>query len=925
MSACPFYISGQALSMPIPLNENAIEGQLTNGLRYIVHKNPNPAGKIEFRLVLNVGSILEKPKEKGMSHFLEHMVFNGSKDYPGNLATQLLQGMGIKYGYDLNAFTDNDKTIYILPTPTDKKENIDTALNIFYNWLTSLNLYPTDIEKEKKIVIQEIKDAGIQDIFYSTKVSNSRYADRPVLGSKNSVQQFDSLSIRYYYDRWYRPDLATIIAVGDLDVKEIEQQIKDRFGNIKPRINKVIKRQYYSLPLKGQALLQQKQDTLLSSTKLDIIFPETVNPISTYQDLYNSLSEQLFKNILSARISKDKSLKCYYSKAWYLSNISHHSFEISAQSDTSIYASVERMGYLLAQIKQHGFLPDEIEYSKKSLLKSLNKDDFSRTSDSFCNDYIDLAVTGDRYIGNKAKYDFYTESIKKIKADDLVRMLDVFFEPNHLILLCNLYNPQLSASLNKDEILKHWHKGLNTKTSEYLFSGKNEEQSETQFNGEIVVHNLTKSHIISEKQYENIQVTELLLSNGLRVALRPTSESDNKNIMINLVGRGGFSVLPIDKYPYFSGAAAYVDMSGIDTLSSDHLNELCYKKEIALSTNIDNYYHELYGIAFEGNIDDLLKLLYLKITSLNKNKTDFDSDIKSQIAAIGKDDLLLKQFNRDPERVLQNKIAYYAGYTHRNNQILTTEKDILKIDLDANISFFQQLFNNGDLTAVITGDFDPDSIKDKVVMYLGALPNFKTKLQMHDIGNHFPENGKREIIEDENASRTNVTTLLYGKYEQSLKESIIFKMMRDIINTRMLESLREKEGLVYSPYANVSYRAYPTPEFYFNINYYCDKEHISYLEKRLWENLETLRTSLITESELSNIKQSFLISKREHLSEGNTAEWRNKLKEMYLENNSISDFNNYDNILFNISVEDIRDSFQKYITTNRYMIISITN
>lgn len=925
--ACPVCVSGQALSTLIPLNKNAIEGKLPNGLRYVIHKNPNPKGKIEFRMVLNVGSVLEDTHQKGMSHFIEHMVFNGAKDFPDNKATRLLQAMGIKYGYDLNAFTDNDKTIYILPAPIDKKENIDTALNILYNWLTSLNLHTSDIEKEKKIVTQEIKDATVHDIFYTTKVHNSRYGDRPVLGSEESIQSFDSISVRSYYDKWYRPDLATIIAVGDLDINEIRTKINNVFSKAISRTNEFPIRTIYSLPTEGESIIQQEQDTLLSSNKLDIIFPEKIYPIATYLDLRNNLLDQLFKKMLSERIAGDKSLKCQYTKAWYLSDISHHSFEISALSDTAMYRSVQRTSQLLAQIKQHGFTSVELETAKTEFLKNQSKEDFARTSESYCSDYVDLAVTGDRYIGNKAKYDFYKSIIDSVSIHDFTNMINLFFDANRQVYLCYLYNPMLSSTLDKNSILEYWNKGLTSEMTEYLFTDKvkNNNETESKVNIELDVKDLPDVHVITEKVYENIGVTELMLSNGIKAAFKPIVNSDNKNIMITLVGRGGFSILPIDKYPYYSGTAAYVDMSGVGTLSADTLNDLCYQKEIALSTNIDNYYHEMYGIAFEGNIDDLLKLFYLKITDLNKNKVDFDSDIESQISSLGKDDLLLKQINRDPNRILQNMTARYSGYIHKGSKYLTTKEDILKIKLEDNISFFKQLFNNGKLTAIITGAFDIDSIKPKVVQYLGALPNRKINLQMADVGDHFPHDIKNKIINDTNASRANITTLIYGQYQQSLKESIIFKIMRDIISNRMLASLREKEGLVYSPYVNITYRAYPKAEFCFNVNYYCDKEYISFLEKLLWSNLDILKNELISESELNNIKQSFLISKRENLSESNTAEWRNKLKEMYLENKSISDFANYDSILFHISAEDIKESFQKYIDHKQFMTISIMN
>ncbi|HBL33288.1 MAG TPA: hypothetical protein DDZ96_05640 [Porphyromonadaceae bacterium] len=918
-------VYGQSLSAVIPLNKDAVEGRLSNGLRYVVHKNSVPAGSVEFRMVLNVGSTLEEQNEKGLSHFLEHMMFNGTEEYPSDTAVHVFRSMGIRYGFGLNAFTDNDKTIYVLSVPSGRKQNIITALHVFRSWLTSATLHPRDIEKEKKIIIQEIRDAVVPDVFYPAKVNGSRYADRPTLGEEKDVMQADSCALRQYYDKWYRPDLCTVIAVGDLEMGDMVEEIKEVFSSVVPRTSYTPERALYSLPVTGKDdVIQQEQDSLVGSCKLDLIIPAKAHPVVTYRDLRNGLEEQLFRKILSDRISENDRLKCHYTYSWYLSDVFHHSFEISASNESEIYVSVEELACILAQMKQHGILQSELEDAKKSVMEYLAREDARRTSSSYCDDYIDMVTSGDRYIGNRARYDFYKRVIAAITSDELEARADVFFYPLQRMILCYLYDARRSGTLDKNKAQACWSKGLASISGEYIPINKAKpDVEEVVDKRELSVGTLSQAGIVSERKFESIDVTEVVLSNGLRVAFKPM-DSENREVMINLVGRGGFSMLPGKSYPYYNGMAAYIDMSGVDSLSPQELSDLCYKKEIAVSTLIDNYSHEMFGMAFTGDIENLLKLLYLKITSLKKNEPDFNSDIHAQIAGLGKESLLQLQLNRSPGRALQNIIARYSGNIHKNNKELTTEEDILKINLDSMVTFYERLFGEThQLTAIVIGNFDVDSIKPMVVQYLGALPVHHSELPMNDISFHFPDSVETIIIPGEASTRVNRTTLIHGEYAHSLKETMILKMMRDILHNRLLHSLREKQGLVYSPYVSVVYRAYPFSEFYFSVNYSCDKEVVVVLEKLLWDELDKLKGAPVSEIELNSIKESFMVSKRENLTPVNTSEWRDKLKEMYLENNSLCEFNRYDAILSDISTDDIQNAFREYIHAARWRSIEV--
>ncbi|MDL2319751.1 insulinase family protein [Alistipes sp. OttesenSCG-928-B03] len=909
----------------LPLAGDVVEGKLPNGVRYVVRQNPYPESKVEFRLVMNVGSVLEQDAQIGMSHFLEHMIFNGSRDFPGGRAIEVFKEMGIKYGRDLNAFTDYDKTIYMVPVPTDNPQNVDVALQIMYQWVTALNLCAADIEKEKKIVVQEIRDAVPHDVFHDTKLAGSRYLDRYVLGTEQSVNSIDSISLRRYYDDWYRPELTTVIAVGDLDPRDMERRITEVFGGMQTRAANPLPRAHYSLPTTGEAEWQRVADEFQPSNRLEIIFPVQDVSSVTYADQRQLMAESLFRTLLSARLNAAGG-NVAYQRDWYLSDIAHKVFELSAASDEEIGKKVYALGRALAQIERYGFDEREVADAKQKLIDRLSTKDHERSSQSICDDYIDLAVTGDRHISNSEKYRIWSENAASITAGELSRMVGPFFDRQQKIVLCYNCNPEKSSASDGKSFLAALRDGQADVPPPYVYVPETPREEEPEQDvAKFETGDMPSAHIVAERDYKQLGLTELTLSNGMRVALRPTPLAEGPEVMVTLVGRGGLSSLPDNALPYYQSTVSYVDIGGVKGLTHDSMSEIAYNNEVSVSVNIDNYFQKLYGVAFSGNVEELMKYLYLRITSTEVDREVFNESIASEIEGLDAgESWLYNQLQRDPFRVLQHRIADISGGINTDARELTTKEEIERQDLDAMLRFYRSLFGDpASLTAVVTGNFDPQTIREVLVRYLGALPTLNPAPAIKNKGRSFPQGVVRDSISDPDMTRSYVNVLFHGEYEQSLRNTILFKIMRDVLQTRVIGSLREGEGLVYSPYVSETYRAYPDSEYYFNVNYFCSPDNEAYLEEVLLGEITGLQQENIPEGELRGLKQSFRIAKREELDGSNTAGWRNKLREMYLENGSVDDFDRYDEILASITTAELREAFVRYFSKDRYYVITI--
>lgn len=222
-------------------------GQLTNGLRYYIRQNNSSAGYADFHLIQHVGSAQEEEQERGMAHFLEHMAFNGTKHFPDNTLVSTLEKRGIRFGSNINAVTGYDHTIFRLTDILVRTGSLlDTAMLILFDWSSNITNNDSDIEAERGIIQEEwrtrtvanlrVLDTGIFPILYA----GTPYADRIPIGRMEVVTTFKPQQLRDFFQKWYRPDLQTLVIVGDVDVGDVERKLQALFGTIPARRDSII-------------------------------------------------------------------------------------------------------------------------------------------------------------------------------------------------------------------------------------------------------------------------------------------------------------------------------------------------------------------------------------------------------------------------------------------------------------------------------------------------------------------------------------------------------------------------------------------------------------------------------------------------------------------------------------------------------------
>src|SRR5690554_1174396 len=237
----------------LPVDPEVRTGKLENGLTYYIRHNSLPENRADFYIAQRVGSMQEEDNQAGLAHFLEHMAFNGTKNFPGKNMLNYLQDNGIKFGTNINAYTSFDETVYFLTdVPTTNKNLVDSVLLVLHDWSCGILLEDEEIEKERGVIREEWRTGGGAQYRLWKKMlpvmyKDSKYANRLPIGSIDVINNFKPEEIRAYYKKWYRPDLQGIVVVGDFDIDKMEARVKELFSQIPAQENPAT-REYYPVP-----------------------------------------------------------------------------------------------------------------------------------------------------------------------------------------------------------------------------------------------------------------------------------------------------------------------------------------------------------------------------------------------------------------------------------------------------------------------------------------------------------------------------------------------------------------------------------------------------------------------------------------------------------------------------------------------------
>src|SRR5687768_9488947 len=721
------------LSDPLPVDPRVKIGKLPNGLTYYIQKNSRPEKKVELRLAVNTGSILEEDDQRGLAHFTEHMAFNGSKNFQKNDLVSFLQSIGVKFGADLNAYTSFDETVYILPIPTDKKENIDKGFQILEDWASTVAFDDAEIDKERGVVLEELRlgkgaDDRMSKIYFPKLFEGSKYGDRLPIGTEDVLKNFNYETIKKFYKEWYRPDLMAVVVVGDLEVNEAEQYVKRHFEHLrnpdKPRPR-----------TEGVVMPRKKSEGIVATDKeatnhyVQIYYTtQKLKVETTVKDYRDFMVERLFTSMLSQRLQEltQKPNPPFLFGASSLGEFvrgyeAYSSFAVLGKDgvEPAINAIIQEN----ERARKFGFTASELDRLKKILMKNIERAYNERDKTESANivrEYIQNFLEQEPIPGIENEYNYHKQYLDGITLEEVNQYAAKIIPPDTESKLVVLTGPDKAEfKIPSNE--------------ELLLIADNAAKVElTAYEEKLVAASLMEKvpvagKITGEKKIKEIDVTELTLNNGIKVLLKPT-DFKNDQIVMAASRFGGQYLYDVKDRLNAEYASTVVTQMGVAEFSPIDLRKVLAGKSASVTPRLGTVSESLNGQCSAVDLETMLQLTYLYFTQPRYDAELFESFVTKQQA-------MYQNMGSDPQYTFQDSVMTILYKNHPWAPRVPKSEIFGKINDQHALSIYKERFGNASgFTFVLVGKFDLATIKPLLATYLGSLPSTPKKSTYKDVG-----------------------------------------------------------------------------------------------------------------------------------------------------------------------------------------------
>ena len=885
----------------LPHESSLVKGKLENGFEYTIKKNTKPSNKAEIRLIVKAGSLDEDDDQKGIAHLVEHMAFNGSKNFPGNSLITYLESIGVGFGSHLNASTGTTRTLYKLSVALEK-DNLQKSFLVFKDWAGGLSFDPKELEKERGVVLEEARSRDNLNfrLYMKSKdtiYAGSKYKDRTPIGDLDIVKNIKVQRVKDFYTRWYRPNLMHLVVVGDIDVKEIENLINKYFSKLKNSSNeKTISR---SVPKVNKQRVLFLEDEEITQNSLSVYFFKDYNNIATKEDykqaLLSTFAIKMFNLENASQLTKEDPVlnQLAASKSKLGDNLSMMTF--SSSYDTQNKKSV--INELVSTIYFHskyGFKNESFEAVKKSLI-NINELSYKKLKDKDSSTYaksiVSSVLNNKIFIDEEYKYNLTKELLEKVSIKEVNdRYKDLISTEAQLFL----FSSNKETKLTKDEVLK---------SVKYAKTNLKEPKIAKNLPKKLLEKKLPAKKIVSQKYNKDFDFWEFELQNGVKVLYK---FNDYKKESVSLYGysEGGFSLVSDELLSNAKYATSIVSQSGTIGFSNEDIKKIYADKSISLHPYISRYSEGFKGNSSAKDFKELLELLYLKSTDYKVNKNILNNTKRLLSKRIKKQNDLPKfRFSKE-----------FTEFYTNNNQRFTSDdaKDIKKINIKDILDIYSDRFaDSNNFTYVIVGDIDYEKVKDLTSVYLGNLPVLnKTETYKYEDVEYVSKPNK--FIKNYEKQNISTLTLLYEQEQMyTLEKSIRINALKELLSVKLREYIREEKSGVYGIRVSSSISRIPTNKAKIKISFTCDPKRRTELLLSVKKTIDSLKKQVVDQKYVSAIKKKKLLAFEQSIK--TPAFWKDRLIRYVKFGDKMDEINKYKKLYKSITPEIIKNEAQKYL------------
>ena len=890
---------------PLPVDPNVRTGKLENGLTYYIRHNGLPENRADFYIAQKVGSMQEEDNQAGLAHFLEHMAFNGTKNFPGKNMLNYLQDNGIKFGTNINAYTSFDETVYFMTNiPTTNTNLMDSALLVLHDWSNAIALEDEELENERGVIREEWRTRGgaqqrIWDQLLPKMYPDSKYAKRMPIGSIDVINNFKPEEIRAYYHKWYRPDLQGIIVVGDVNVDEMEQNIKDLFSPI-PLEAERAERTYFPVPDNKEPLVALATDVEARNTSIMMFYKHDPLPdemkktqagyLTQYiLNVAASMMNQRFDEIIQKPDAPFTSAYAYDGD-YFVAKTKDAWTVVAGSAEDKIKEALAAMTRETERAKKYGFSASEYEIARTNILKSYedayNNRDKQRNS-TYSQEYVSAFVDNEPFPGIEFEYQFLQAVTPNIPVEAINQTIKQLIGNENIVI--SVTGPQ--------------KEGLVYPTEEELLAVLASVQAETiepyaeqVINEPLVATPPTPGKIIKEEKDQVLNATVWTLQNGMKVILKNTDFKDDEIIMTG-TSAGGYSQFAVQDPINSKLMSAVMGVGGVGNFSATDLPKVLAGKTASARPGISLTTQNFNGSSSIKDFETMLQLVYLYFTAPRKDADAFQSYLQRM-------ETQLKNQEAEPMVAFSDSIT---AALYGNNPLTARIKlaDLKQLDYDRIMEMYKQQFSNpGSFVFTFVGNIDEEKVRPVVEQYLASLPGKAVKGEFVRVPMNFLAGELNNIFQREMQNpKASVFNTYSGTIERNMKNLILMSMFDQILDIVYTEKIREEEGGTYGVSSAGGISRYPEGQSVLQIMFDTDPEKMAHLNEIIHNVLKEIAANGPREADFSKVKEYMNKSYNENLKENSY--WMNVLDTRYFYGEDA--YTNYIDTVNAITPAEVRD------------------
>jgi zinc protease len=914
--ALPFAVAAQQFKLDsnIPFDPSVRHGKLQNGLTYYIKQNKKPENKVDLRLVVNAGSILEDDDQQGLAHFMEHMCFNGTQNFPKNELVDYLQSIGVKFGQHLNAYTSFDETVYFLPIPSDDPEKLDKGFLILEDWAFNTVLTPEEIDKERGVVLEEYRlglgaDRRMMGQFLPKVMYQSHYANRLPIGQKEILENFKHDALIRYYKDWYRPNLMSIIVVGDIDVDAIEKKIIENFSKYKNPTNER-PRKSYDVPNHKETFIAVESDPEATSSEVQLYYKDKNDskPMVTIDDYKTNLIKGLFSNMLNNRLRELTNSPTppftygfsYHGSTWARTKDAFQSFAMTPEDKQLTALNV--LARENERVRKYGFTQSELERAKTQYLASMERsyNDREKTESArFVSQFQSHFLEHRPAPGVEWYYEALKHFLPEIKLEDINGLINNYIKEENRVVV--LTGPEKEGLKKPTE-------------NEVLEALKVNETEITPYEDAVVAESLVRSEIKAGKitkreQNDKLGTKTLTLSNGVKVVYKKT-DFKNDEVLMSGVSFGGTNLYTNEEYLKTQWANGALTEAGFSGLSKNDINKFMTGKIASAYPSISSTTEGFSGSATPKDMEYMFQMVYAYFTDLNFDTDAFQGYKQKQSS-------FFDNMMSNPNIYFQKEFyGYLMEGNPRFSEILPDAKAWERTDYKLAYDKYKERFADAsDFVFYFVGNIDEKQLEAYSEKYLASLPSLNRKEEMKDLGYRMRSGEHKKVVKKGSDPKSNVTIMFYGDTKYDEKEALAMQALGEVLTIKLIEELRENESGVYGASARGSMSKVPYGSYSFNIGFPCGPENVDSLTESALRELQKIIDNGPEEKDLAKFKEGELLDYKEGIKTNRF--WLNALQRAYVQNSNPENVLKFEERINALTVKDIQEVAKKYTSKDK--------